>query len=419
MFETTGALLKQIRLGEDSSLELKNLAYKDDRVIGPHRDSMADELAAMANAAGGVFALGVDDKSKTVVGIPEGKLDVVDTWILGICDGLIKPLLSYRLRKIPVVADDGAQRVIIRVDVPKSLHVHRSPGGYFRRAGSSKRQLTPEALARLFQQRSQARMIRFDEQFVPGARADDLDESLWAKFRSPLSPADDEEFLFKLGLLTRDEDGGVFPSVSGVLMACVEPQRHITNAFIQAVAYRGSERNANYQLDAKDITGPVDAQITEACRFVEKNMNVYAVKQPARRDLPQYSMQAVFEAVTNAVAHRDYSIYESKTRLHMFADRVEIFSPGAISNTITVEQIPFRQATRNELLTSLLAKCPVLSDEDYHVNREHLMDKRGEGVPIIIAESEKLSGRRPQYRLLDEAELMLTIYAASPPRIKG
>ncbi len=43
------------------------------------------------------------------------------------------------------------------------------------------------------------------------------------------------------------------------------------------------------------------------------------------------------------------------------------------------------------------------------------MDKRGEGVPIIITESEALSGRKPEYKLLDDEELKLTIFAAKSP----
>ncbi|MGD9506518.1 MAG: ATP-binding protein [Syntrophobacteraceae bacterium] len=414
MFETTAELLKQIRLGEDSSLELKNLEYKGNRVSSPHRDGMADELAAMANTASGVVVLGVDDKSRSIVGVPLEKLDVVEGWIREICSDLILPQLFCRIRKTPVVADDGSELVIVRVDVPKSLYVHRSPGGYFHRVGSSRRQMTPDVLARLFQQRSQVRIIRFDEQAVAVAPRDCLRESLWRKFKTPLSPEDDEEFLMKLKLLTEDEDGIVHPSVSGVLMASEQPEAFVANAFIQAVAYRGVERNAAYQLDARDVTGPLDAQIAEACKFVERNMRVHAVKEPARRDIPQYAMQAVFEAVVNAVAHRDYSIQGSKIRLHMFFDRLEIFSPGAIPNTMTIESLPLRQSARNELLTSLLARCPMpsgkLSDD-----RRSIMEKRGEGVPIILSESEKLSGRRPEYRLIDDAELMLTIFAARAP----
>ncbi|MCD6532977.1 MAG: putative DNA binding domain-containing protein [Deltaproteobacteria bacterium] len=414
MFETTDELLQQIRLGEDSALELKDLRYKGNQVNDPHRSSMADELAAMANTATGVFVLGVDDKSRTVVGIPEDKLDVVETWIRGICNDLITPQLFCRIRKIPVLLCDDEGRVIIRIDIPKSLYVHQSPGGYFHRIGSSKRQMTPDVLARLFQQRSQARIIRFDEQSVMTAPRNCLEKILWSKFKTPLSPSDDEEFLLKLKLLTPDDDEKICPSVSGVLMASKQPQVFLSNAFIQAVAYRGTERNADYQLDAKDIEGPLDVQIAEAYKFVERNMQVYAVKEPARHDIPQYAMESVFEALVNAVAHRDYSIQGSKIRLHMFADRLEIFSPGTIPNTMTIDSLPLRQAARNELLTSLLARCP-LHIETFPGNREFLMDKRGEGVPIILSRSEELSGRRPEYALIDNSELMLTIFAAPSP----
>lgn len=415
MHETVNELLRQIRFGEDSFIELKDLRYKDNQVNDPHRNSMADELAAMANTADCILVLGVDDKSKSIVGIPEDKLDVVETWLRGICNDLITPQLFCWIRKLPVVTDEGVEKVIIKVDVPKSLFVHQSPGGYFNRVGSSKRQMKPEILARLFQQRSQARAIWFDEQAVSAAPQKCLEKILWEKFRTPLSPKDDEEFLLKLKLLTEDQNGNLCPSVSGLLMASQHPENFIPNAFIQAVAYRGSQRNAAYQLDAQDIVGPLDEQIAKAYDFVKKNMKVYARKEPARHDIPQYDMQAVFEAVVNAVAHRDYSIYGAKIRLHMFIDRIELFSPGAIPNTMTIESLALRQATRNELLTSLLARCPIPFKE-LPSCRSFMMDKRGEGVPIIITNSQALSGQRPVYRLIDDSELLLTIFAAQPPK---
>ena len=86
MFDTTEELLKQIRLGEDSSLELKDLRYKGTQVNDPHRSSMADELAAMANTANGVFVLGVDDKTRLITGIPTDKLESVESWLKDICN---------------------------------------------------------------------------------------------------------------------------------------------------------------------------------------------------------------------------------------------------------------------------------------------------------------------------------------------
>ena len=80
---------------------------------------------------------------------------------------------------------------------------------------------------------------------------------------------------------------------------------------MQAVAYRGrsvpeSLESPWYQLDAADISGPVDRQIFGACLFVARNQKVRARKTMGRIDLPQYDMAAVFEAVVNAVAHRDW-----------------------------------------------------------------------------------------------------------------
>jgi len=418
MFDTIEELMRQIRLGEDSSLELKDLRYKGDMVNEPHRTSMADALSAMANTANGVFVLGVDDKTRLITGIPTEKLDNVETWLRDICNGLITPQLFCRIRKISITTNDGTERNIIRVDVPKSLFVHQSPGGYFERIGASKRKMSPDRLARLFQQRSQARMIYFDEQAVTNAPSGCLEKNLWGKFITSLSSDNDEEFLLKLKFLTKDQDGVIYPTVSGILMAYNQPQEYLSSAFIQAVAYRGNERNAAYQLDAQDITGPLDKQIRDACMFVKKNMQIYAIKEPARRDIHQYSMQAVFEAVVNSVAHRDYCILASKIRLHLFSNRLEIISPGSIPNTMTIDSLPLRQATRNELLTSMLARCPVESP-NIETSRHFFLERRGEGVPIILAESKKISGHLPEYRLLDDSELLLTIYAAAVPAQRG
>jgi predicted HTH transcriptional regulator len=193
-------------------------------------------------------------------------------------------------------------------------------------------------------------------------------------------------------------------------MAAKFPEQYISNACVQAVCYNGENRNSS-QLDAQDITGPLDEQIKEACKFVKRNMKTRAIKNPGRIETPQYSLNAVFEAVVNALAHRDYSIYGSKVRLHIFTDRLELYSPGSIPNTMTIESLLLRQSSRNELLSSLLACCPMNFDTTGS-KRSFIMDKRGEGVPIIMSESFQLSGKTPEYVLIDDTELRLTIYAA-------
>ena len=413
MHDETTELLRKIRLGEDSELEFKSVSFRGRRVATPERKDLADELAAMANSGNGVVVLGVDDRSRAAQGIPLESLDPLETFVREVCNDSIEPPLVVRIVRMELPDEAGEPAPVLKVEVPRSLFVHKSPGGYFHRIGSSKREMRPEQLARLFQQRSQARIIRFEEQTVPGTTWQSLDEGLWRPFVGNLSD-DPRGTLRKLRLLADDEDGVERATVAGVLMASPQPEEFLPNARIEAVRYRGTRQDGNYQLDAATITGPLHHQIAHALTFARRNTSVAAIKDPARLDIPQWSERAVFEAVVNAVAHRDYSIHGSKIRLFLFDDRLELYSPGSLPNSLTLESLALRQSTRNELLTSLLARCPV-GHRAEEVGRRFFMEKRGDGVPIILDTSRRLSGREPEYRLIDGEELLLTLWAASPP----
>jgi len=414
MFDTTEELVDKISLGEDSAIELKSVRFRGDR-IALSRDDIADEIAAFANTSDGVIVFGVDDKTRNIEGIPHGKLDLVVNFITEVSNDSIKPSVPIRVFRMTLPNAQGIEVPVIKVDIPRSLFVHESPGGYFYRQGDKKRKLSPEALARLFQQRSQVRLIRFDEQAVPQTGIADLDEGLWRRFAGDTG-GDSRIVLDKLKLVTKDDTGTLRLTVSGALMATNHPETFIPNAIIEAVKYRGIERDANYQEDSKTITGPLDEQVRNTLSFVERNMKTMAFKNPGREETPQYSLRAIFEALVNAVAHRDYSIAGSKIRLFMFDDRLELYSPGTVPNSMTIESMPLRQSTRNETISSLLNRCPVDASARSEVKRQFMMDKRGEGVPIILKESTTLSGKTPVYRLIDDTELLLTIYAAAIDR---
>lgn len=419
MLETRSELLEKIRLGEDAFLELKEVRFAGGKIRGPTQTALADELAAFANSTGGVLLLGVEDTRRDVVGVPIERLDELESLVRMACEDSIRPPLAPIIERMTLPDLANTEQPILRIAVARSLFVHQSPGGYYHRVGSSKRPVPPEQLARMFQQRSQSRLIRFDETPVTKATLGDLKEELWRRF-APEETSDSHEVLLnKLAMIGRDDAGAWRPTVTGLLLGSEKAHAFLPGAFIQAVAYQGTtvvpEAEAPYQRDAQDITGPLDRQILDACAFVRKNMRVAAFKHAdgGREDVPQFSMRAVFEAVTNAVAHRDYSLPGSKVRIRLFDDRLEIYSPGMLSNTMTTESLALRQAARNEAITSLLARCPV-QDAALTRHRQHIMDKRGEGVPVILRESELLSGKQPSYRLIDESELLLTIPAAVP-----
>ena len=410
MANDVGELVRRIRLGEDSALELKRVVLAGSRVESPGRNDLADELAAFANTRGGTVVLGVDDKTREVPGIPLDGLDAVEGWVREICNDSIKPALDADIYKMELEGADGRVVPVIHVEIPRSLFVHRSPGGYFRRLGSSKRELAPEALARLFQERSQSRIIRFDESVVPGTTPGDLDYALTRRFlREDITEEGvTESAARKLRVVVDDDRGAARLTLAGVLLCTREPQRWLPHAYVQAVSYAGERTDVEYQTDARDIGGPLDEQVAEALHFLRRNMLVRATKSTARVERPQFSERAVFEALVNAVAHRDYSMAGARVRLHMFGDRLELYVPGALANTLTLDSLHLRQSSRNPLVVSLLARCPAPTG----VGCSNLMDRRGNGLPIIRAETKSLSGRYPEYTVIDDSEVRLVIWSA-------
>ena len=398
MFDSLTELTEKIYLGEDSTIEFKREL--------PHRESLADEIAAFANASGGAILIGVDDDSE-IVSMDRQDLDRTERTVVEVCRDNIDPMVHIVTEKLRI--DD---KNLLKIEVPRSPFVHKSSNGYFIRQGSSKREMATEQLARLLQSRSQAHRISFDEQFVPNTHKDTLKETLYQRFITEGATDREkiEDLLLKRRLLVK-EGQEYRASVAGLLMCHDRPDDYLYNSFIQAVFYNGVERDANYQIDAKDFRGPLDQQIVDAFKFAERYNQVSARKEIGRIERSQYSMRAVFEAVVNAVVHRDYSKAGSKIRLFMFTDRLELYSPGALANTLTVDDLRYNQATRNELLARLLSEITLDNSMGAQVVRRHFLERRGEGVGIILNESERLSGKTPVYELFGE-ELRLTIFAA-------
>jgi ATP-dependent DNA helicase RecG len=408
-------LLFHIRLGEDSSIEFKSVRFEGDRPVSPNKDKMAHEIAAFANGQGGRILLGVADNPRNVEGIDDDNVAKAEEWLVNISQRNINPPVKLDTRLLEIPDQQGDLKTVIYVDIPRSISVHQSAGRYYQRVGSTKQELQPEVLARLFQQRSQSRLIRFDETLVPNTSHADIDSSLKQRFLRADIP--EKEQLYKLHLTAKDEhfssstleaDEGL--SLSGALLLTPNPTQWLSNAYIQCVIYDGLERDAQDQRDAVDCTGPIDQQINAALEFVKKNMRIEAIKDIGRIDIPQYDLGAVFEAIVNAVAHRDYSMTGRRIRLHMFSDRLELFSPGILSNSLTIDGLMENTVTRNEALVSLLSRYYQAREE---AGRQSLIERRGEGVPKIINRSKELSGKTPEYRIVDDAELLLTIYAAS------
>ena len=404
MIVPDGDIRQRLQLGEDSRWEFNQVEFRGIRPTSPSRDDLAAEMIALANSNGGRLLMGVTDDG-LLQGMSREQTTALDNLLVSVSTDAIKPALHIGVHHREL---DG--KAFVLVEVPRGDSLHERGGRSWIRVGASTRRLTGDEPMRLAQRRAQGRPLWFDEQPVSATGFDTLDTALWRPMLSAEGAADPEVELAKLALLASAESGVECATVAGVLLCTRHPQQWLPNAAITATRYRGRDRTTG-QVDSQEITGPLQRQIADALTFVARNMRVAARKTPARIDMPQYSEKAIFEAVVNAVVHRDYSIRGSRIRLSMFSDHLEIQSPGALPNSLTLESMALRQATRNGVIASVMGRMGV-GDIRGSTHRRFFMERRGDGVPAIIRETRELSGRSPEYRVIDDAQVLLRIPAA-------
>ena len=395
---------QQLRLGEDSRWEFKQIEFSGDTPTSPRRDDLADELGAFANAGGGVLLCGVSDDGR-IQGMSREQMAALDRLLVEVSTDTIVPPL-----RIDVHHRELDDKAFVLVEVSRGDAVHERAGRAFIRVGATKRRLDGDERLRLAQNRAQSRYLWFDKQVVPQTGFETLSERLWEPLLSVAGATDPRRGLMNLRLLTQDETGVERATIAGVLLCAQSPQEWMPQATIVATHYRGQDR-ASGQLDAQEIVGPLPVQVADTVKFVVRNMRVAARKMPEREDAPQYSTAAVFEAVVNAVAHRDYSMSSRRIRLSMFKNRLEIDSPGQLPNGMTIEGMDASQATRNEVIASVFGRIPV-GDVPGSDHRRYLMERRGDGVSIILEETRETAGILPEYNVVDESSLVLSIPAA-------
>ena len=142
---------------------------------------------------------------------------------------------------------------------------------------------------------------------------------------------------------------GGTPTLAAVMNFCVYPQGYLPQLAITAVVVPGTEIGEHDGvesrfLDNKRIEGTIKTMVDEAITFCKRNMRVQTIIDPEtgkRRDRTEYPIEAIREAVLNALIHRDYSHLTEGTpvQINFFSDRLEIHSPGSLYGRMTVEQL--------------------------------------------------------------------------------
>jgi len=358
-------LLQLIANRENSRVELK----RDDC----HPDELATEISALLNLEGGVILLGVEDDG-AISGLTRSR-EAAEEWVMNIARQNLQPAIIpvWTCMEIEVGKDVGV--IELAADSPGKPYKARRGRAWvtFIRAGSTSREATREEEGRLYQA---ARLVRYEINPVPdtGLEALDMDriENYYQDVLKRSLPARTDfenrrRLLLNSDLLV-EAGAGAGASVAGLLLFGKNPNRRLPQAGVTAVAFPGLEKEYN-TVDEERIRGPLTPRVSEdgdvvergvidrTVDFIKRNMGSVAYLEGGRRRRKSsFPLDAVREAVVNAVVHRDYAREGTDIEVSLYRDRFEVISPGRLPNGVTVEKMKegVVRVARNELLKEIL-----------------------------------------------------------------
>jgi predicted HTH transcriptional regulator len=309
--------------------EGKTLEFKQD-LSSPR--NILRTLTAFANTAGGVLLIGIEDGNRAVLGVAN-PLDEEERLCNLIADS-IDPRLAP---SVELVNWDG--RTLLAVEVyPSPLRPHwlKSMGiesGVLVRVGSTNRQADGPLTAEM---RRSALNLSYDEEPMPDINPEALDFRVASGLFPGLREWNDS-VAETLHLTTRHQGRSV-STVGGVLLFGAVRDRYFPDAWIQCGRFSGTDKSRI--LDQLDVREHLPLALGKAFDFVKKHASRAAeFGELRRKDAWSVPLEAVREALTNAIVHADYSQAGAPIRVAVYDDRIEIENPGLLPGGLTIGDV--------------------------------------------------------------------------------
>ena len=351
--------LELLYKGEDSSHQFK----KD----VTNSDSLAAEMVAFSNGAGGKLLIGVNDDG-SIAGLSSEDIRRLNNLISSTASQNVQPAINLVTENIKT-----PNGLVMLVDISSGIDkpYQDKNGVFWVKSGADKRKATSrEEIQRLFQK---SNLLHADEVSVPGASVADLDLGYFRDFfyrrfdkvldneTLPLQKILENMNLLKNGSLT----------ISGALLFATAPQYKLPVFIVKAGAFDANDLSTAQYNDSRDIVGKLADVFRQTVNFIVSNLHHVQGEQGINSaGIPEIPPEAIEELVSNALIHRDYFI-SAPVRVFVFRNRVEIISPGNLPNNLTVENIKIGNSnTRNPVLASYA---------------NHVLPYRGYGSGIIRA----------------------------------
>ena len=364
----TADLKQRIAQGENTTTEFKE-----------NFDLEAIETAAaFANTDGGTILIGVSDR-REIRGITIGK-ETLRNWSNRIAQAT-EPRVVLEIESV----DIGGKSVLLIHISESSLKPVSVSGRCYKRVGNSNRVMSPQEIA---QMHLNATGQSWDQFFVTRAGMDDIDEKKveWyltrrETIRNVAKPQD-----MSLTALLKNIDGisdEEIPTHAGILFFGKYPQRFFQNAQLRVVRFKGISVT-HPVINRLDCSGALWEMVDAAEEFIRKNIRLLSLRTSRsfqRDDKFEYPLDALREAIINALIHRDYQA-TADVRVFIFDNRVEVINPGTFPEGVNPDKPTHKPVN------------PILSRFMYDIG---FIERYGSGIRMMKRLSKEWGNKEPRY----------------------
>jgi ATP-dependent DNA helicase RecG len=285
-------IIHLISHGENSAVEFKRSDVR--------AESLVREIVAFSNSNGGAILIGIDDDG-SVLGVETDKNH--NEWVANVVRNNIVPPINVACRKFRI---EGKPIVFVEVPKGKDRPYQDTSGRFYVRVGSTNRIASLNELMRLFQHSG---FFHYDATEVEKADERSLNQTAIDEYfhRYDINYIEMEQHDRSTLLKNTDilSDNGI-PTIAGLLIFGINPQRLLYNASISFAHYLGTDITEEL-VDKKNIQGTLPDQVDAALQVIKNNIvTPSSIVGPKREEQRRYPDKVFRELIVNACVHRNY-----------------------------------------------------------------------------------------------------------------
>lgn len=373
-----------------------------------HPKHVAEQFSAFANAEGGILVIGIEDDGE-ITGFKYPQAKSIEQYLETPFNFLAR-LPKYKVERLSVKNSAGKEDEVLVFHIEPSYDsiIALKDESVFLRINDKSKKLSHTQITQLEYDRGSR---KFEEELVEYSSIEDVNEEVVEEFRQLLGTNVPTEKLLKARGFLRDDK----LTIAGLLLFSDNVPAYMPSARIRFMRYEGVKAESGSRLNVvKDVTfdKALPTAIREARSFINTQLRDFTFLGNDGRfvTLPEYPEFAWFEGMVNAIVHRRYDNQGDHIRIKMFDDRLEIYSPGALPASVTLENIKEERYSRNPKLAAALTQYKWVREsnegvgrifqemQDYFLDDPVYAEPNGSAVQLtlknnILARKERETGR--------------------------